>query len=203
MVTPAPPKLKPASRRDVQRPKPMRTFTRIPQGPRMYRQPTKPVVQGGPGEPPIQFLDPSLHGSATEWIVYWALAKIFNNPKDPRVGPYIGGTPDWEYQKYAMGGRSRAGGAVIDFAVYTVPGGKPIGLRLATEFFHFFAGSAKIASDEIQKELLSRDFDIADIQDYEITGDPTGQAAIIKVKQALGLIASNPITLGVARRNRR
>lgn len=203
LTVPKTPTIKQASRRDVVRPRPLRTATRIPKGPRLYQQPTKPVVHGGPGDPPPGFLDPTLHGSATEWIVYWALAKILKNPDDPRKGPFVGGPPDWEYQKYAMGGRSRAGGAVIDFVVYTAPGGKPIGLRVATEYFHFFAGPDKVASDEIQKELLSREFDIVDINDYEITADPTGQAAVIKVKQALGLIYSNPITLGVARRNRR
>ena len=185
------------------RPKPIRTFSRQPKGPRLFQQKAKPDAVGGPGDPPLAFLDPTLHGSATEWIVYWALAKIFNTPKDPRQGPYIGGPPDWVYQKWVLGGRSSPGGAVIDFVVNTTQLSRPVGLRLVTEFFHLYAGPNKIASDRLQMELVSREMDVVDIIDFEITGDRTGQTAIVRIKEALGFIQRpDPIRAGTVRRNR-
>lgn len=180
----------------------IRTFTRIPKGPRMYQVPKNPLFAGGPGEPPPGFLDPTLHGSKTEWLIFWALARIFSNPPDPRQGPYVGGPPDWTYQKYAMGGRN-LGGAVIDFVVNSPPMGIPTGIRIGTEYFHFAAPPGKQAEDEHQFALLSRSMNIVDINDFEFLADPTGEAAIIRVKEALGLIRRpDPIQTGTTRRNR-
>lgn len=180
----------------------IRTFTRIPKNPRMYQVPKNPLLGGGPTEPPIGFLDPRLHGSKTEWYIYWALARIFGNPPDPRIPPYAGGPPDWLYQKYEMGGRN-LGGAVVDFVVNSVPGGIPIGIRVGTEYWHFAAPPGKQASDQLQFALLSRGLNIVDINDFTFTNDPTGQAAMVRVKEALGLIRSvDPIMSGTTRRNR-
>lgn len=180
----------------------VRTFTRIPKGPRQYQVRQNPIVGGGPGEPPAGFLDPALHGSRTEWYIYWALARIFNNPPDPRQGPYAGGIPDWSYQKYAMGGR-QLGGAVIDFLVNAPPLSTPTGIRIGTEFFHFAAAPGKQAADQLQFALLARGYNLVDINDFQFLKDKTGAAAVIKVKEALGLIRSvDPIQTGTTRRNR-
>jgi hypothetical protein len=179
-----------------------RSFTKFPQGPRLYKVPKNPLFAKGPGEPPPDFLDPRLHGSRTEWPIYWALARIFNNPPDPRKPPYVGGPPDWSYQKYEMGGRN-LGGAVVDFVVSSAPGGVPIGLRIGTEFFHFAAAPGKQASDELQFALLSRGMNIVDINDFDFLQDPSGQAAVVRVKEALGLIRRpDPIASNTTRRNR-
>ena len=56
-------------------------------GPRLYRLAKDPEHLGGPGEPPTEFL--SAQTTKTEWYVYWALSKLYDDPEDPRVGQWI------------------------------------------------------------------------------------------------------------------
>lgn len=96
----------------------------------------------------------------------------------------------------------QAGGAVVDYVAYTVPGAQPIGIRLVTEYFHLYAGSDKIMSDAIQKDYLARDMIVVDLLDSEILGVPPS-AVIIKIKQILNMTPSqNPITGGTVHRNK-
>ena len=169
----------------------------------MYAQPRKPREIGGPGEPPPGFVTPPT--SATEWVAYWGLWRALGVKGDPREsGPPFMGAPTGEfaYQSFEMGGRMQAGGAVVDYVVYSAPGGVPIGIRLVTEYFHLYAGSDKIMSDALQKDYLSREMIVVDLLDSEILGVPPS-AVIIKIKQILNMIPSqNPITAGTVHRNR-
>lgn len=181
---------------------PLRTPGRIPTGPEIVK-PASAKPFGGPGEPPPGFV--SATTSTYEWWVYWALAKIFKHPENPRVGPFIGGPPEWIYQKNVEGGRHRPGGAVIDFIVYDHGrGGKPLAIRVVTEAFHLFTDSTQQAIDAMQKEAVEDYATVVDILDYQFIGDPTGQAVVITVKNALGLLESaNPLLAGTAIRGSR
>lgn len=180
------------------RPKPQRTPTRFPQKPRMYAKLDKPEQQGGPGEPPPGFVMPST--SITEWKAFWAIWKALNAPGEPRNGPWMGPvTGEFEYQSYALGGRRQLGGAVVDFLVRSTD--IPLGIRIVTEYFHIFAGEEKRAADFAQAIELGKVMQVIDVYDYEFLNlDPQG--LVVYFKQAMGLIKSNPIASGTARRNR-
>jgi hypothetical protein len=138
-------------------------------------------------------------------MVYWALAKIFGDPTDPRQPPFDGGWPIWTYQKAAQGGRHMPGGSVIDFVVWDAgEGGKPIALRVVTEYFHLFTSNQKHVTDALQRESLENYATVIDLLDYQFINDPTGQAVIVVCKNALGLIESaNPLLSGIAVRGSR
>ena len=148
----------------------------------------------GPGEPPDGFLDGQ--NSVTEWYAYWALAKIFNNPRgtDVRLGPFYGGWPDWGYQVAQLGGFVRAlGSAVVDFVVYQ--GAVIIGIRIQTEHFHIFTSSKQQAYDSFQRFDLERNgLSVVDVYDTALLNDPSGQKAVIAMKRAIGRLEDlNPV----------
>lgn len=167
-----------------------------PTGPRVLN--VAEVYVGGYGNPPAGFVVGQT--SITEWIVYFALAKIFDDPKDPRVPPFYGGE-NWSYQ-VPKGGKwvRQLGSAVVDFIVYQ--GEKAIAIRLVTEHFHIFTDSRKQAMDAMQRVNLSNeDLTVMDLYDNEVLGDPSGQKAIIAVKRILGMIEKvNPMIAGTATR---
>lgn len=180
------------------RPKPMRTVSRIPTGPRMYRKLDDPQIEGGPGEPPPGFVTPTT--SKTEWVAFWATWKATNAPGDPRKGPWTGPpTGEFAYQSWELGGRKQLGGAVVDLVIYTQD--IPIGCRIVTEYFHIFAGAQKAAMDLTQAIELGRSMTVVDVYDYEFL-PLDAQGLVIYFKQAYGMIKSNPISSATARRNR-
>lgn len=178
----------------------LRRPTAQPTGPRHLRLNAPERVMGGPGVAPPGFLN-SIN-SNSEWIVYWALAKIFGNPSNPRIGPFTGGAPDWSYQAAYDGGSRNVGGSVVDFIIYTAR--VPIGIRLVTEYYHLFTNRRKQVQDEMQKLALEGAVDVVDVYDYDFINDPSGEAAIRVVKLAIGQMERpNPILAGVALRGTR
>jgi hypothetical protein len=172
----------------------------MPTGPKRLRLTSPEEVRGGPGNAPPGFLN-SIN-SKSEWIVYWALAKIFGNPQDVRQGPFVGGPPDWSYQAAYDGGSRNVGGSVVDFIVYTAK--VPVGIRLVTEYYHLFTNRRKQVQDEMQKLALEGAVDIVDVYDYDFLNDPTGEAAVRVVKLAIGRMERpNPLLTGVALRGTR
>lgn len=147
----------------------------------MYRPPRFHGYRGGPGEPPPGFVIGQT--SKTEWFIYWAMSKIFGEPVDPRVGPFIGAVGVWGYQ---VGGRQR-GQAVIDFVVFPQKKSRGLryGFRIQTEYFHNFADAETQAYDLMQLSRLSEFNVVVDLYDYEFVEDITGQAAIILIKRGL------------------
>lgn len=180
----------------------LRTPVKIPTGPTLFR-PEDPRDYSEWTNPPKGFVGAT--NSTYEWMIYLALAKIFDNPENPRVGPFVGGPPQWTYQKVFEGGRKRPGGAVIDFLVYDHGrGGKPIALRVVTEAFHLFTSSRQQAIDAMQRSNVEKYANVIDLLDYKFIHDPTGQAAVILVKRALNMIESpNPLLAGTAIRGSR
>ena len=176
----------------------LRTTPRLPRGPEKLHPPVQKT--GGPGPPPPGFVGAT--NSATEWMVYWALAKIFGRPDDPRRPPFDGAWPDWTYQK---GIGNAPGRSIIDFIIYrTTRRGRPVAIRVQTEYFHQFTSNQKQAYDRMQAIAVSGYADVVDIFDQTFVNDKTGQAVIIVVKNALGLLRTpDPIVAGTALRGSR
>lgn len=158
-------------------------------------------IMGGYGEPPAGFLNGQ--NSVTEWIAYWALARIFQNPKgdDVRSGPFIGGWPDWSYQ-VKFSANTTSGRTAVDFVINQ--GATTIGIRIQTERYHIFTSSRIQAYDSLQRFNLEKGMEIVDIYDNELLGDPSGQKAIIAMKRAIGRLENiNPVVARTAIRGSR
>lgn len=168
----------------------LRTPPAIPTGPRMYRPPRMKGYIGGPGQPPPGFVVGQTSGS--EWVIYWAMAKVFGEPADPRQPPYFGAPGTWGFQ---VGGRQQ-GQSVIDFVVYPNPRSRNLryAFRIQTEYFHNYADSDVQAYDMMQMWRLSEYNVVIDLYDYEFMYDQTGQAAIILIKRALAGETWSPVT---------
>lgn len=159
---------------------------------------TKRTYTVGPGEPPPGFVGATT--SKTEWLIYWASAKVFNDPKDPRQPPYWGGQA-WGYQIAANGGRRTPGGSVVDF-VYYLPG-EVVGLRVQTYRFHDVAGPGVRAYDRAQAASLARWMTIRDIYEQEFIGDRSGESACRRIVEVLGgKRRISPVSSGSVRRVR-
>ena len=176
----------------------LRTPPRSPTGPSYLPKVTEFV--SGPGEPPDGFL--TGQNSATEWIAYWALFKIYGTTSDdPRQGPWYGLFPHFEYQSSELGSWTRAlGSAVLDFVVFE--GATLIGIRIQTERFHLFAASRIQANDSLQRAAIeSNGVNIIDVYDDQLLPAGDGQKAIIAMKQAVGLLEkTSPLFGGTALR---
>lgn len=186
--------------RDLVRPPLLRTPTLIPRGPKLYQEPKDKGYRSQFNDPPPGFV--GAHTSLTEWHVYLAMSKVLGVPMDARQQPWIGYPPIWFYQSEQMGGRRQAGGAVVDVVV--AAGQKStdqIGFRIVTERFHIYADSDTHFHDQRQLETLSSYMRVVDIYDQDFLPDPTGQACIILIKDALaGRYEPNPITSGTTQR---
>lgn len=143
---------------------------------------------GGPGDPPPGFVGATT--SLSEWLIYWAFARIFNDPEDPRQpnegGNYYGGK-DWNYQEATGAFTRQLGSAVIDFLFYA--NRQRLAIRVQTQRFHEQAGSEKQGLDILQViQLESQGYTVQDIFESDFIKDDNGQAAIVVVKEALGMI---------------
>lgn len=176
----------------------LRTASVFPQGPRIFHQPITFV--GGPDKPPPGFVVGQT--SASEWNLYWAFAKVFGEPKDPRVPPFMGGYPYWGYQVDYMGSYSRApGSAVVDYVLYLGEG--RVGVRLQTVRFHYVTDSKKQAYDSLQRFNLEKYARIVDVDELDVLGDPTGEKYVITAKRTAGMIERiDPIIAGLDPRER-
>jgi hypothetical protein len=165
----------------------------VKRGPKAYQYGKEQKHTGGPGDPPAGFV--TVKTTATEWPVYWGLAKIFGAPAADqiRTGPFRGGPPFWEYQAYLdLGGIKKSN---YDFIIWQ-PNvyGAPVVIRVQTEWQHSFTNSAKHRYDAFHRARAEENFDVVDLYDYLFLGDESGQAVIQLLKSALQLIEPpNPI----------
>jgi hypothetical protein len=167
-------------------------------GPRDLKLQSDPVVIGGPGEPPEGFV--TAHTSKTEWVWYWASAKVLKDPPDPRKPPFVGGA-NWSYQTPLNGGRV-IGGQVTDF-VYLLSNNKTLGVRIQTEHWHIMASAETQMNDFLLKADQQALDQIIDAFDQDWMWDPTGKAACIAVANAIkGIQPISPIIAGTAQRIR-
>jgi hypothetical protein len=180
------------------RPSRMKRIPRELRGPSELKLWVEPERNVGPGDAPAGFVQATT--SKSEWIAYWALAKVMQDPPDPRNPPYYGGQT-WGYQVALDGGRSRKGGSVADFIVW-LPS-EPIVIRLVTERFHVAAGPTKTALDRAQAFRLEKYASVRDLYEQDIIADRTGEAACRKVVELLGgRERINPALAGTFRRVR-
>lgn len=135
----------------------------------------------GPGEPPAGFLGP--WNSRSEWILYWAFSKVFDDPPDPRQPPFTGGER-WIYQKNEFGGRSQLGGQVVDFVVKLQ--GRDIAVDLVSQQYHLYISPQETALDHARLLSLARYYEVVSIQEVDVILDPTGQQAVENLVRALG-----------------
>lgn len=169
----------------------------LPRGEKLFNQPL--VYLGGPGAPPPGFTTGQQSGP--EWIVYWALSKIFGLPRDPRLPPFNGGYPIWGYQVPMLGVYTRQpGSSVPDFVVWTAR----VILRVNGNHYHEVTTATKQAYDMMQKAELERvGFAVMDLWEENLVGDPTGEKAVINVKRAVGQLEPiDPIISATGRRLR-
>jgi poly(3-hydroxybutyrate) depolymerase len=168
-------------------------------GPRQLRLDTDPERVGGPGEPPVGFV--TAHTSKTEWVAYWALAKVERDPPDPRKPPYVGGA-NWTYQKAIDGGRV-VGGQVVDF-VYVHPKGKTIGIRIQTEHWHLMTDAATQMADFFLKTHQRAVDQFVDVFDTDLLRDKHGKSACVAMANAIkGIGRISPLFAGDAERLRK
>lgn len=191
-----------STRREVARPMRLRTPSAMPRGPRLYAEPKDKGYKGPVDEPPPGFLMGTT--SETEWRVYHALARVLGQPENPYVGPFIGAPGVWTYQKAWDNGRRSPGGSVIDFLVYGGTGSRAdtdVAFRVQTEYFHMYTTSDVHEHDAMQLARLSEFMRVVDIYDDDFMFDPTNQATIILIKEALaGNTFPNPVTHGTTQR---
>ncbi len=188
------------SRKDEAGLPPLRLPPVLPRGPKIY-QPKRGGGYIGPvTEPPPGFVRGTT--SATEWMVYHAIARVLGVPGDPRVPPYIGFPGYWSYQKAFDEGRRAPGGAVIDFVVFAGEfADQDIAFRIQTEYFHIYSDNDVHVHDQLQKERLSAFMRVVDLYDQDFAWDQTNAACIVLVKRALaGETFIDPITSGTAER---
>lgn len=188
------------ARRDVARPAVLKTPPALPKGPSLYREPKYGGYKGPTDEPPPGFVGATT--SRTEWMVYHAMSRVLGVPEDPRQGPFIGAPGVWSYQKAWDDGRRSPGGSVIDFMVYGgAKSDTDVAFRVQTEFFHLYASADQQAHDLTQLGRLSEYMRVVDIYDQDFQWDPTNQACIILIKEALaGNTFPNPINNGTTQR---
>ncbi len=178
--------------RPIKVPKP----TVRPLGPRIYKLNAAPrQLSGGPGDPPEGFV--GAHTSSEEWMVYWALAKVLDDPRDPRQPPYVGGKA-WNYQSDdpIYGGRV-SGGQVMDFSIDQ--GNETIGIRLQTERWHIMASSGQQAKDFYLLTHLQGVTRVFDLYSQYFVEDKSGRTVCEHVARALrGETLPDPLRLGTA-----
>lgn len=160
-------------------------------GPRGLPFQTAPYVTKGPGEPPPRFDSPTT--SAEEWsCLYWPLAKVMRDPKDPRQPPFVGGRL-WTYQRPFSGGRLQRGGQVIDAEV--TYGSRRIAIRLMTSLYHAQAKREQQIKDMRGKIELAKFDRVCDIWTQSVIHDETGEAACQAVADCLrGKETPDPFT---------
>jgi hypothetical protein len=184
----------------------LKRFAVHPTGPRHLHLGQRPTRIGiGPGEPPPGFVISTAHNSKTEWLVYWAIATLLDDPHDPRQPPFTGSRlGNWTVQVMEDGGRV-SGGSVTDFQVKTPTGW--IGIRVDTERWHTMAAPNQQLKDLFLKthvKALQKVITIYEQHFIEDSGPQgTGQAVCRVVALALrGIELANPIRAGTARRTR-
>jgi hypothetical protein len=158
---------------------------RFPRGPALLGLGHRRSDVGGPGIAPAEFILLA-DASAYEWIWYWASAKWFHDPPDPRRPPFTGARSGvWQYQQATEPGDPRAEGNSISDFLYHLPTGDMI-VRIDTWYFHTTAGPQKQAQDVWQTihagGLNTR---VERVYDFQFVGDGSGKAAIAALRQAI------------------
>src|SRR5690606_18517084 len=134
--------------------------------------------------------------------VYWAVAKVLKQPKDPRQPPFMGHPGVWEYQHPMMGGRAGRGGAVADFRI--LPGNVVDGeilIRVRASRYHLFTDASRRAVEGLLLTRMARFGRVVDVYEQDSIRDDSAQAVIRDVRRALdGGKSQDPRSAGTAKR---
>lgn len=177
-------------------PSPLRHGAIFPRGPEVFAPLRKTKHFGGPGDPPVGFVTNTT--SASEWILYWASMRILDPDRDPRTPPFYGGRL-WSYQAQELsripGAYAKSISTNIDFLFFLgYPG---IAVRLQSYRFHEATDAMKQAYDRTQVTRIAGEFEVRDLFEEDFVGDTTGSAAIVLIKETLGLLSRrNPLYAG-------
>jgi len=153
-------------------------FPVAPRGPELLHLGQKRTTgSGGPGLKPVDF-----PGSGAEWPWYWASAKYFKDPPDPRVGPFTGGIKgEWAFSDPIAPGVTAArdpGTGTPDF-VYVQPGGRRIIVRIEGFYWHIGQGAMVQARDLYLINHTGASGDrVERVNDGDYMGDDSGSTAI-------------------------
>lgn len=184
--------------RQVQRPVSFRAAPVRRRGPERANLGRKADRVVGPGLPPPGFL--MAWNSKSEWVAYWSIAKALGNPRDPRRGPFKGGT-NWSYQSSFGGGRQALGGQVVDFVV-NLPY-ETIGIMLQSDRFHLTTDPSKSALDVARARSLASAMRVEELYERDLITDPTGEQAVKTVVDLFGgRKRMSPKTAGTYRQTR-
>lgn len=189
--------------RQVTRPPILRGPPALPRGPKLYRTPKDLGYKGPVGEPPPGFVRGTT--SATEWMVYFGMAKVTGFPENYREPPFMGAPGVWTYQKNWDAQSGRMGSSVIDFMLFAGAWtDMDTAIRVQTEAFHLYTGMDQQTHDALQFARLSEYMRVIDIYDYDFVWDQTGQAIVLLLKDSLaGNVTPNPINGGTTMRGTR
>mgnify|MGYP001563569525 CR=1 FL=1 len=174
-----------------------------PKGPKAFQIHDTPSL-GGPGDPPADFPGPGLvraQVSLDEWYCYWALAKVMNDPNDPRKPPYTGGV-DWAYQVPSMlPGQltiREVGSNVVDFVVYHAGATYALRVQSALHTMEVFGSfSQNRARDLFAKAHLQKFTKVIDVYSIHFMGDPSGQLVCKVMRDAIkGQEWPDPVSFG-------
>lgn len=180
--------------RTITRPPKFRRPPTLPRGPKLYQEGKWSSIDvQGPVQPPPGFV--TQQTTASEWVWYWASMKVLDPARDPRVPPFYGGS-SWAYQSQQLPQiahiYAKALSTNVDFLYQlSYP---PLAVRLQSFRYHLATTSLKQQYDLAQLKRELGVFDVVDIYEQDFLEDTTGQAAIVLLKQTLGLIPTgNPL----------
>ena len=106
-----------------------------------------------------------------EWYVYWALTVRLH--KKPGI--------DFSYRgetSYA----SLSNQTQLDF---TILEGSNVAIEIQGTYWHYEQGTAKIVQDFVRAGQLASQWKVINIDEDDVVGDPSGEAALYMVKEAL------------------
>lgn len=155
--------------------------TLFPQGPKVLGLGIK-RQRKGPGPKPTDF-----EGSQPEYVWYFASAKLHDDPKDPRVGPFTGARDgSWLFQIPEGGEHVRQVGSSISDFVYLQPQGMVI-VRIQGFYWHTGADPATQARDAYLAAHASNEGTrVESVEDSEFMSDPSGATAVKLLAEILG-----------------
>lgn len=138
-------------------------------GPTGLREALKePEVVSGPGPKPNS--GPLALATTPEWYVYWALLRL---GKRPGI--------DFAYR----GETSYASLSTRTQLDFTMTDGSGIAIEVQGTYWHYQQGADKLIADTVRRSQLAGSWTVIFIDEDDVVGDPTGQAAIYYVSEAL------------------
>jgi hypothetical protein len=161
--------------------------TQLPGGSHHYRVATPADLQGGPGLPPVGFINGN--NSIEEWYAWWAFWKLLKSKPGEGV---------WLYQGLLAGGGGQFASIKPDFIIFQPF--RPLVVRVQSDRYHLLVNSARIALDDLQKVIMIKlGYGVIDIYPQHYMKDKRGGAVLSVCRDALnGRQRPNPYAIGTS-----